>query len=620
MRDKILSFRRHILLPATIVVGSLVLCLVASVLWTTAAQDRAEVARERQLILTAIDSRLEMVRRNLGDYGVWDDAVNHLLIRFDEDFVHANLVPYLFNIQGYEHVFVVDGNDRVLLASDRERRTAQDPGKLLGAPYRRVIAMLRRRPVGTDQRWAGLTDAGGEPAIFGIAAIIPSAKAKLPPGRSSFIIFVERIDAGFLHRIGRDYDIAGLHRAANAADAAIRLRDGDGRMVGGLDWVAQRPGAWLRDRILPWVGLFLLLIGGLSFLVISSARQAISSMVMATRQASADAQTACQALDELSRAKERLVEQQSSATRELQETIAAVRAENTRLNEAMAAQRDGLVAELAEAFERTLGDVVESLLGAAQQLDQSAKALDELTAQTHDDASDAALQAEDASGAAGEVAQATQELLKAIVAISAEVKRQAGLSTAVAEASVHGDEVVRSLAAGAQDIGHIVGSIDELATQTNLLALNASIEAVRAGPAGAGFSVVAQEVKGLAEMTTEATSTIAAMVLSVQDKVGDAVATFGDVAGRIGSFSDISLTISQAVDEQRSATDQIDRHAAAVAGSARRIKSRFDRVAETIASAGQLSSQVADASAELAGRAEELRTAASQFIRRLRAA
>ena len=130
-----------------------------------------------------------------------------------------------------------------------------------------------------------------------------------------------------------------------------------------------------------------------------------------------------------------------------------------------------------------------------------------------------------------------------------------------AETSREDASKVIRLAEQSQKIGSIVGTIEDIAAQTNLLALNAAIEAARAGEAGRGFAVVADEVRALASRTAASTKEIIAMVAGVKADSEQATSSMNETVEQMNSVaeeaSDLENTLSNIREAVNNANDQI---------------------------------------------------------------
>jgi methyl-accepting chemotaxis protein len=218
------------------------------------------------------------------------------------------------------------------------------------------------------------------------------------------------------------------------------------------------------------------------------------------------------------------------------------------------------------------------------------------------------------------VAAASEELAQSIGEIGQQVSHAAGISRDAVRAADATTSTVESLAAAADRISEVVKLINDIASQTNLLALNATIEAARAGEAGKGFSVVASEVKGLANQTAKATEDIRTQIASMQGATGAAVAAIRDIGVRIGEINTASTAIASAVEEQGAATQQITQSTQQAADGTRGVSSNILGVHTGAAETNRAAEKVLTAADGLQRHADELRGEVNRFLDAIRAA
>jgi len=272
--------------------------------------------------------------------------------------------------------------------------------------------------------------------------------------------------------------------------------------------------------------------------------------------------------------------------------------------------------QMGESLDRAMREVGEAVSATASASSQISSSSEEMAAGAQEQTSQAA-----------EVASAVEEMTKTIVENSKNASDTAGTAKEAKGAAEAGGKVVEETVAGMKEIadvvkksagtvqelgkssdqiGEIIGVIDDIADQTNLLALNAAIEAARAGEQGRGFAVVADEVRKLAERTTKATKEIAGMIKKIQldtkgavesmdegtKKVDAGIAladkagfSLHEIVGISQKVTDMVTQIAAASEQQSSASEQISKNVegiSAVTGETAQGVQQIARAAEDL--------------------------------------
>ena len=244
-----------------------------------------------------------------------------------------------------------------------------------------------------------------------------------------------------------------------------------------------------------------------------------------------------------------------------------------------------------------------------QETDQVATAMNEMSASFLD----VARNASDASTAATTTDKSTTEGRTNVEAATAAIAR---LAHQVHEST----EVIHQLSNDSSNIGTVLDVIRSVSDQTNLLALNAAIEAARAGEAGRGFAVVADEVRSLASRTHESTEEINSMVTQLQARADQAVnamaaslketeQTVTAVESTTGSLN----SIASAVEHIRDMNHQIASAAEQQAAVAEEINHNIVRLVQLTEANASATEQTRVSSNDLAGLSEHLKQQIAQF-------
>lgn len=316
-----------------------------------------------------------------------------------------------------------------------------------------------------------------------------------------------------------------------------------------------------------------------------------------------------------------------------------------RLDVSIGGKPSGEFAELASRFHRMLASLratLDQLQGSSSETLSLARQLTGTIQQMHGATEEVSSTIQNISKGAEEQAAKVQEAFELIDAMAGNIQSSteilSGTQKAVERsraASLKGTEAVQraiqqmfairevvlssakevnELGSRSKAIGQVVDVITHIADQTNLLALNAAIEAARAGEYGRGFSVVAEEVKKLADGSAEAAQKIARMIREIQKEIDAVVGVMNMGAERVERGRDVVTEAGDSLQEIRAASEEVAEQVQMVSRSFETQADQVGKVVEAITNIVAVSEENASATEEISASTEQLTASMESLV------
>ncbi|MBR0857861.1 methyl-accepting chemotaxis protein [Bradyrhizobium liaoningense] len=303
----------------------------------------------------------------------------------------------------------------------------------------------------------------------------------------------------------------------------------------------------------------------------------------------------------------------------MQETI-RLRETQDQLKQQADGEKRQLMSKIADEFESEVRRSLDTLARAAREMHATSRHMSTNSEEATAQATNVAAAAEQATANVQTVAAATEQLSASVHEIGRQVSQSTAIASRAMEEAKRTTGVVHGLSAAAQRIGDVVSMISNIAEQTDLLALNATIEAARAGDAGNGFAVVANEVKLLAGQTARATEAISAQILAMQSATTEAVETIERIGRTIVSIDEITSDIAASIQQQNVATGEIARNIQEAAQGTNVVSDNIARVNQMASDTGAAANLVSRSAEELSKQSAGILSDVERLVANIRVA